>query len=225
MRRLLEGLVRFHNEVYPSKRELFESLAQKQTPHSLFITCSDSRIVPDLLTGAEPGDLFIIRNAGNIVPPYGEMNGGVSATIEYAIMALNIKNIVVCGHSDCGAMKAVLHPEEVADMPVVASWLKHAEVARRVAMANCPDPGSPELLRILTEENLLAQVSNLRTHPSVAVGLSKGDLTIYAWLYDIEQGRVRAFDVTQGEFVAVSDNGSLPIAAPQPRERVQEVAS
>src|SRR3982751_6268271 len=116
MERLLKGVSTFQREVFPQHRELFERLAAKQNPMALFITCADSRVVPDLITQSDPGDLFICRNAGNMVPPYGEMNGGVSATIEYAVVALNIRHIIVCGHSDCGAMKGVLHPEAVEQM-------------------------------------------------------------------------------------------------------------
>src|SRR3954454_22507395 len=116
MQRLIEGVSKFQREVFPSKRELFEQLSSSQKPDALFITCSDSRVVPELFTQAGPGDLFLCRNAGNMVPPYGEMAGGVSATIEYAVLALGVRHIVVCGHTDCGAMKGVLHPELVKDM-------------------------------------------------------------------------------------------------------------
>src|SRR5262245_46765637 len=139
MRKILEGLTRFQQEVYPQKRDQFERLAHNQQPEYLFITCSDSRIVPNLITQTDPGDLFIIRNAGNIIPPYGEMQGGVSASIEYAVVALGVKHVIVCGHTDCGAMKGVLHPEKVAAMPMVAAWLRHGDTARRIIEDLHPD--------------------------------------------------------------------------------------
>src|SRR5262245_41103473 len=136
MERLLRGVTKFQTEVFPAQRPLFEGLASGQSPEALFITCADSRIVPQLITQSSPGDLFICRNAGNMVPPYGELHGGVSATIEYALCVLNVKHIIVCGHTDCGAMKGILHPEAVADMPTVRSWLAHGEVARRIVNEN-----------------------------------------------------------------------------------------
>src|SRR5919199_3192505 len=138
MDHLLSSYQRFRSEVYPEHRQLFESLATGQHPSVLFITCSDSRVVPDLIMQSDPGDLFVCRNAGNIVPPYGEMTGGVSATIEFAVAVLNVSSIVICGHSDCGAMKALLHPEKVQDLPTVRAWLRQAETPRRMVMENYP---------------------------------------------------------------------------------------
>src|SRR5688572_22576048 len=127
MQKLIEGLHHFQSQIFSSQRELFERLARGQTPDALFITCSDSRINPNLITQTEPGDLFIIRNAGNIIPPHGAANGGEGATIEYAVAALGVKDIIVCGHSHCGAMKALLEPERLVNLPTVGAWLSHAE--------------------------------------------------------------------------------------------------
>ena len=168
MDKVISGLAKFQDEVYPEHRELFETLASGQSPETLFITCSDSRIDPCMLTQTKPGEIFIIRNAGNIVPAYGEMIGGVSATIEYAIMALKVKDIIICGHSDCGAMRALLNPQSVSHLPAVSAWLRQAESARFVVQENHSHLSGPELVTAMIEQNVLAQLDNLRTHPSVS---------------------------------------------------------
>ncbi|MBU0838226.1 MAG: carbonic anhydrase, partial [Gammaproteobacteria bacterium] len=161
---LVDGFRRFRTEVYPEQQALFARLARAQQPRAMFITCADSRIVPELITQSSPGDLFVTRNVGNVVPPYGQMNGGVSSAIEYAVMALNVQHIIVCGHSDCGAMKAVLDPSGLQRMPTVKAWLRHCEVARSLVEQNC-SCGAGEALGVLTEENVVAQLDHLRTHP------------------------------------------------------------
>ena len=128
---IIDGYMHFHNVVYPEQQELFHKLAHEQTPKAMFITCADSRVAPELITQSGPGDLFVTRNVGNVVPPYGQMLGGVSTAIEYAVVALGVKHIIICGHSDCGAMKAVLQPEQLKTMPTVRAWLQHSEVAKR----------------------------------------------------------------------------------------------
>ena len=205
MDRLLDGVSTFQREVYPRYRELFEELATAQLPETLFITCADSRIVPDLITQTEPGELFICRNAGNMVPAYGEMHGGVSATIEYAVTVLPIKNIVVCGHTGCGAMKALLHPEQVQNMPTVKSWLGHGEVARRIVLDSHKDLTEEALLHRLTEQNVVAQLEHLRTHPSVASRLSRGEIALHGWMYHIRTGQIDGWDATRRRFVSIDD--------------------
>ncbi|MCW5983465.1 MAG: carbonic anhydrase [Bryobacteraceae bacterium] len=201
MKRILDGLSRFQKEVFPEERALFSRLASSQSPEALFLTCADSRIVPGLLTQTRPGDLFICRNAGNIAPPHGEPAGGVSATIEYAVLALGVRDIIVCGHSDCGAMKGVMHPEKLASMPSVAAWLRHADRARVVTEENYGDLEPASRLAALTEQNVLAQLDNLRTYPSVASRLLKGALTLHGWVYDIESGVVRSYHADKGNFL------------------------
>ena len=205
MERLIQGLAKFQRDVFPHKQKLFEELADGQNPEALFITCADSRIVPDLITQTNPGDLFICRNAGNMVPPYGELHGGVSATIEYAVRALNVKYIIVCGHSDCGAMKGILHPEAVADMPTVKTWLNHGEVARRMVKENYPNLPESAALDVITEENVVAQLEHLRTHPSVASRLARGTISIHGWVYDFRSSRVTAWDAQKGRFVPIEE--------------------
>ena len=215
LRNIVEGFQRFRDQVYPEQEELFKRLAHEQKPRAMFITCADSRIVPELITQSSPGDLFVNRNVGNVVPAYGQMMGGVSTAIEYAVMALGVQHIVICGHSDCGAMKAVLNPEQLERMPTVKAWLRHAEVARTVVAENC-GCANHETLGVLTEENVVAQLDHLRTHPSVAARLASGQLFIHGWVYDIETAAIRAYDAESGRFRIIGD-GPLPMATPRAR--------
>jgi len=200
MKNVMSGLAKFQDETFPQNRELFERLASGQSPETLFITCSDSRIDPCMLTCTKPGEIFICRNAGNIVPAYGEVIGGVSATIEYAVLALGVKDIILCGHSDCGAMRALLNPQSVAHLPAVSAWLRYGESARLVVQENHSHLSSADLLTEMIEQNVLAQLDNLRTHPAVSARLSKGRLKLHGWAYDIGSGEVRAFDPAQARF-------------------------
>jgi carbonic anhydrase len=214
MDRLTKGVIRFEQEVYPSRKDFYEKLIAKQFPRALFITCSDSRIDPNRLTDAEPGDLFVIRNAGNIVPPYGEAVGGVSATIEYAVMVLHVKNIIICGHTRCGAMDAALEPESVASMPIVKMWLNHAEGARRIVEETCAHLDADHRAMAMVEENVLAQLEHIQTHPSVAVALAKGEMDLFGWVFDITTGHVFSYDGDIGEFVPMSEE-HMPKATPK----------
>jgi carbonic anhydrase len=190
---LKTGIRRFRTEIYPKNEAAYiKAVSEPQRPHALFITCADSRIDPELITQSGPGDLFVTRNVGNLVPAYGEMMGGVSAVIEYAVMALKVQHVVICGHSDCGAMKGLLHPEGLEKMPTVKSWLKNAHAALSVTHSLAEADEKPsDLLRRLTEENVLLQMQHLRTHPSVAGAMAKEELTISGWVYDIGKGEVR----------------------------------
>jgi carbonic anhydrase len=203
MKRLIDGALRFQGEVYQEHRDLFLELAAGQQPEALLITCSDSRVAPDLIVQAKPGDLFICRNAGNIAPPYSDVNGGVTATIEYAVAALNVKHIIVCGHSDCGAMKALLHPEKLQGLPSVKSWLHHASRAEVVVRENHPELDEKARIDALIEENVLAQLDNLRTHPCVASRLKSGTISLHAWVYEIESGQIRV-STNQSAFLPMS---------------------
>ena len=213
---LVDGFRRFRAEVYPEQQALFARLAKAQQPRAMFITCADSRIVPELITQSSPGDLFVTRNVGNVVPPYGQMNGGVSSAIEYAVMALDVQHIIVCGHSDCGAMKAVLDPAGLQRMPTVKAWLRHCEVARSLVEQNCSCTAG-EALGVLTEENVVAQLDHLRTHPSVAARLAGGQLSIHGWVYCIETSEILAYDAGTGRFAPLDGDGPLPVATPAPR--------
>jgi carbonic anhydrase len=219
VQQLLSRYKTFRKDVYPHHRELFESLAQRQEPSVLFITCSDSRIVPDLIMQSDPGDLFVCRNAGNIVPAYGEMTGGVSATVEYAVAVLKVKAIVVCGHSDCGAMKALLNPEAIAELPTVKVWLRHSELALRIVRDHYPDSDPDSLLEALIEENVVAQIEHIETHPYVSSQVRRGELAVYGWVYKIRTGEIVGLDPEQGKFVPLGD--TIPTATQPPRRLIR----
>jgi carbonic anhydrase len=195
MRKLVRGLREFKTHYVSTHQALFEQLSHGQTPRVLFITCSDSRIDPNLITHTEIGELFVIRNAGNIIPPFRAANGGEGAAVEYAIHALGIEQIVVCGHSHCGAMKGLLKLNELQeDMPLVYDWLKHAEATRRLVKENYSNYEGEELLEIAIAENVLTQIDNLKTYPVVHSRIYQGKLHIYGWIYHIETGEVLAYD-------------------------------
>ena len=190
---LKAGIRRFRTEVYPAQAEMYQKAASEpQRPAALIVACADSRIDPELITQSGPGELFVTRNIGNLVPAYGEMLGGVSAVVEYAVSALKVKHVVVCGHTDCGAMKALLKPESMDSMPTVKSWLRNAQAALSVANSlAAPDEKPSERLKRLTAENVLLQLQHLRTHPSVAGAMAREELSISGWVYDIATGEVR----------------------------------
>lgn len=201
MQKLIDGLHHFQTELFGSQRELFERLAAGQSPETLFITCSDSRINPNLLTQTDPGELFILRNAGNLVPPYGAGPGGEAATIEFAVAGLGVKDIIVCGHSHCGAMKGLLDPPSARDFPALNQWLSHAESTRRIVREKYGDRELAAALNVTIQENVLAQMENLRTHPVVAAGLAMGRLKLHGWVYKIETGEVFVYDPATGQFL------------------------
>src|SRR5471032_835707 len=205
MKDVIEGFLRFQKEAFPQRSTLFKKLALNQNPKTLFISCSDSRLVPELVTQREPGELFVIRNAGNIVPPFGPEPGGVSATVEYAVMALGIRDIVVCGHSDCGAMTAVANCTCLDHMPAVAHWLSYADAAKAINDSAAHET-SQARVNGMVHANVIAQLGNLRTHPCVALALAKGEMNLHGWVYDIESGSIEAFDSTSGKFISLSDN-------------------
>jgi carbonic anhydrase len=219
MERLLKGYARFTSQVYPREKSIYDQHVAEQHPIALVITCSDSRVIPEQILQCTPGDIFLCRNPGNMVPPYGELLGGVSATIEYAVLALEVRNIVILGHSDCGAMKGVLRPELTTDMPTVSSWLRHGDAARRITRENYQNLADEKMLEVLTAENVLAQIENLRTHPSVAARLARGQMDLHAWTFHLKTGKLHAFDVDRGRFLEL-DGSTLPRATPKPRRVV-----
>ena len=204
MQKLIQGIHKFQNEVFSSQVELFRKLEKGQKPQVLFITCSDSRINPNLITQTEPGDLFIIRNAGNIVPAYGEHNSGEIATIEFAIDGLGIKDIIVCGHSHCGAMKGLLKPSIVESLPAMRNWLKNAETTRRIMFDHYKHLEGEALLMATVEENVLMQIEHLKTHPSVASKLAKNQIRLHGWVYKFETGQIFKYESSTGQFVGLT---------------------
>ncbi|MEM8637255.1 MAG: carbonic anhydrase [Cyanobacteria bacterium P01_G01_bin.54] len=223
MKRLIRGLDEFRRTYVPEHQELLEQLSHGQKPRVLFITCSDSRVAPSIITSTDMGELFVIRNAGNIVPPFGAANGGEGGTIEYAITALGIKQVIICGHSHCGAMKGLLKLNKLqADMPLVYDWLKHAESTRRLVLDNYAHQSGEELIETLVAENVLIQIENLKTYPMVRAKLHQGELNIYGWIYEIETGEVLAYDAETHTYLPpqsqlLEENGSAPRACdPEP---------
>lgn len=190
---LKAGVLQFSKEVYPERKETYiNAVSRPQRPMALFVTCADSRIDPETITQTGPGDLFVLRNIGNMIPAYGEMLGGVSAVVEYAVSALKVPHIVICGHSDCGAMAALMQPAAAAEMPAVRNWMTNAAAALNVAKSLAKNgEAQADFARRLTEENVLLQIQHLRTHPSVAGAMAREELTISGWVYDIGRGEVR----------------------------------
>jgi carbonic anhydrase len=206
LRRLLLGIQKFRNEVYPKQKQTYQQLVSEgQEPHTLFITCADSRIDPEALTQSGPGEIFVSRNIGNIVPAYGEMLGATSAVVEYAVVALNVAQVVICGHTDCGAMKALLHPEKLDSVPIVKAWLRNADAAVSVAKAGHQHADEHAFVNQLIEHNVLLQLNHLRTHPSVAGRMAQGTLEVSGWVYDIAQGSVSIYDEDQRKFLPFED--------------------
>jgi len=200
MERLIEGHKRFLAEVFPRRRGEFHLLADSQAPEFLFITCSDSRIVPDLILGTGPGDLFITRNAGNVVPITGNDVDGCTATIEYAVEVLKVRHAILCGHSDCGAMKAALDRRGLEKLPKASRWLQHVEAAFSHRQPLNPADGPNAELTSLIRGNVVAQLLNLRAQPAVAHAVAEGRLTVHGWYYDILTGTIEAYDEQVGQF-------------------------
>lgn len=205
MKALIEGFLKFQKEAFPQRTDLFTHLATTQRPGTLFITCSDSRVVPELLTQQEPGELFVIRNAGNIVPSYSPHPGGVSATVEYAVAVLGVTDIVICGHSNCGAMTAIAKCQCMDHMPAVAGWLQHAESAK-VINESRPHANEAAKVNSMVRENVIAQLANIQTHPSVRLAQEKGLVNLHGWVYDIGSGSMDALDADNKTFKSLVEH-------------------
>ena len=201
MSRFAAGFLRFHKQVFPQKRDLFEKLSHGQSPEALFITCSDSRIDPAMITQTDPGELFVCRNAGNVVPPHSKRAEGMNASIEFAVIGLKVPHIVVCGHTQCGAMKGALNPGDLTELPLVSEWLDHVKAAVDVVEGTGGGKSEADRMRLLLEQNVILQLQHLRTHPSVAAALAKGAVQLHGWIYDIKSGDVEAWDDSRGAFL------------------------
>lgn len=213
MDQVVSGCASFTRNIFPKHRELFAELANGQRPEAVFITCADSRIDPNLVTQTRPGDLFIIRNAGNIVPPHTRQAGGVTASIEYGVAVLNVGHIVVCGHTHCGAMGGALNPDSIADLPHVSDWLQHSRAAVEIVKARNGCIG-PEQIREVIEQNVLLQLQHLRTHPVVAARLAGGRLELHGWIYEIETGEVFCHDERTASFRPLAERYSTLLVEP-----------
>lgn len=202
MKKLLTGIRDFHDRVRPDYVERFSQLALGQSPDCLFVACADSRVVPNLFASTEPGDLFVLRNVGNIVPPCGvDHDGSAGAAVEFATISLNVRDIVVCGHSGCGAMRAVLSREGAEPTPSLDRWLEHTRpsVARLKAEVGISQSLAPE--DRLSRAHVLQQVDHLRSYPAVAERLAENRIRLHAWWFDLANAEVLAFDAESGDFV------------------------
>lgn len=212
---LIQGLNAFHNDYFTTNRELFERLSNGQAPEVLFITCSDSRIDPCLITQSQPGELFVMRNVGNIIPSYGAASSAEAAGVEYAVAGVGVRDVIVCGHSHCGAMKGLLQIGSLSEqMPLVYDWLKrHGEATRRLVLDNYANVEPERLLKIAIEQNVLTQIENLETYPVIRSKLHSGQLNLHAWMYEIETGKVFAYDAGLRQFTLLRQR-SFPVPDP-----------
>ncbi|MEM7687951.1 MAG: carbonic anhydrase [Pseudomonadota bacterium] len=219
MPRFVLGAMKFQREVFPEKQEMFERLAAGQNPEALFITCSDSRIETGLITQSDPGDLFICRNAGNIVPPHTNQTGGMTASIEFAVGVLRVPNIVVCGHTECGAMKGAMNRDGLGNLPHVREWLGFTQAAVDIVESIGAGMSDAEKMSLLLKQNVMLQLQHLKTHPTVAVAIAQGNLDLHGWVYDIKSGAVDAFDEGMGDWKPLDaryaqDDGAAAQAEP-----------
>lgn len=213
MTRIIKGVFDFQQRVFGAKRGLFEQLHSGQRPLALFITCADSRINPNLLTQTEPGELFVLRNAGNLVPPDSTASGE-RATIDYAVQHLHVRDIILCGHSQCGAMQGLVTPEALASLPSVAAWLHLGAESVARARFRMPAAEGPELLQAVIEQNVLLQIEHLQTYPSVEEAAAAGRLRMHAWTYLFETGEVIAYDKVRDCFVPLSESPREKLLVP-----------
>ncbi len=198
--KIKKGIAKFQDEIFPARRKLFEKLGHEQHPIAMFFTCADSRIVPNLLMQTEPGEIFTERTPGNIVPRYSDHVGGVTASVEFAIQVLRVPLLIVCGHTDCGVIKALLEPEKASGMPALQSWMRHSLPAREWLLRDNAGASKEDKLRLLTQYNVLVQLENLKTHPAVEARLARGEIELQGWIYDIANGSVLAADPGTGAF-------------------------
>lgn len=223
MQNLVKGVHYFQNIGFRQQQSLFESLAEGQNPEACFITCSDSRIDPNLITNSPPGGLFIVRNVGNIVPCYGTSNNAELAAVEYAVAALGVKHIIVCGHTGCGAMRALLDGNMGTQLPAVAQWLRHAESTAAIVKEHYTHLSGNELLTAAAQENVLVQLEHLRTAPAVATRVSRGKVQLHGWMYKIETGEIFAYDSHAHQFRPILDVEDGPLSR-DALERTQAIA-
>lgn len=224
MQKLIKGALTFRRHVFAAYRDLFARLAEGQSPEAMFITCSDSRVVPSLITSTDPGDLFVVRNVGNVVPPYApgapRDNPGAAA-IEYAVNALKVRHVIVCGHSRCGAMRAALMGG-TEGLPHVAAWLGHVNQAKELLEPYEPFPDEQTRVDMLSELNVLTQIKHIKTYPFIAEKLESGELHLSAWFFEIDSAQLYTFNPDEEQFVPLTEQSATRImvsnsAAPQPQ--------
>jgi carbonic anhydrase len=224
MQRLVAGIHQFRSDYFRSRRALFEKLSQQgQRPETLFITCSDARIVPNLITSTAPGELFTVRNVGNIVPAvHRGVIGGVAAAIEYAVCVLDVNTVVVCGHTQCGAIDTILRPESTRHLRFVSRWLDESSSIPRLIDEKYGELPPERRMDAAVQENVLAQLENLRTYDFVSERMDQGKLHIMGWVYRIATGDVFEYEPESEQFLPIGGGDSdapltrRPTDAPPP---------
>jgi carbonic anhydrase len=201
MDKMYAGIKHFGAVVFPEHEDLFRRLAAGQHPEVMMVACADSRVDPNLFTQSKPGEIFCCRNAGNIVPPHDSSGGAEAAALEFAVEVLQVRHLVICGHSDCGAMKALLDGKSAKRLPQVHAWIRRSEGAlRQVPGEGAAGWNQERRLRALTERNVVLQMENARSHPAVARAAAEGRLRVHGWVSDIASGTVSTYQEWSGEF-------------------------
>lgn len=210
MKKLIRGIVEFRRTVQPSYREAFGKLATGQSPDTLFIACSDSRVVPNTFASTNPGDLFVLRNPGNLIPPCGE--GGVSvgdeaeaAAIEISVLSLSVANIIVCGHSECGAMRWLVDDRNKLVAPHLKSWLRHGDPALDQLKSGVVIDPSLSIQNQLSQLNVLVQMENVKSYPAVRRLIDEGKLGVHGWWFDIAKADVYAYENAMKKFILIDE--------------------
>lgn len=203
MERLYKGVLKFQESYFKKEEDFFKRLSKRQDPDVLFMTCSDSRVDPQLVTQSGPGDLFILRNIGNIIPPFDALKdkNSTAAAIEYAVKVLKVSDIIVCGHSNCGAMKALLGDEkELEGMPHLRDWLRIAHPVKEHVVGVFGKEATEVIQRYTEKENVLEQIENIETYPFVDEAIKAGELFLHGWYFDIGTGCMSAYVPSSNRF-------------------------
>ncbi len=216
MKKLLKGIVDFRRNVRPAVKDTFAQLALGQRPDTLFIACSDSRVVPNLFASTEPGDLFVVRNVGNLIPPYEEANGGPhfgseAAAIQFALAALPITEIIVCGHSECGAIGALAQGRTPENTPALGCWLRHGERSLRKLEGGAELGSHLERHNQLSQINVLEQLEHLKTYPIVRERLEARKLRLHGWYFDIKGAEVYEFEPSEERFHLIDETYAITL--------------
>jgi carbonic anhydrase len=201
--RLYKGIYRFQRSYFKKEEEFFKRLSRDQNPEVLFITCADARVDPNLVTQSKPGDLFIVRNVGNIIPPYDAIRdkNSVAAAIEFAVLELRVADIIICGHSNCGAIQTLFQEEsDLEDMPHLRDWIRIALPVKEIMDKHYAQVSLDFRNRIAEKENILAQLRNIQTYPFVAKALEEGKLYLHGWYYDIGTGNISSYNPVTDTF-------------------------
>lgn len=207
MRKLIQGIVDFRKSLTDEKRDLFAKLALGQAPDALFIACSDSRVTPNIFASTNPGDLFVVRNIGNLIPPnaLSSADSSTAAAIEFALSSLNVANIIVCGHSECGAMQALCCGTDTLECPHLKAWLKYGEPSLKKIEKGITLNSKLSQHNQVSQINVLQQIEHIKTYPTVIERMKQGKLHIHGWWFDIAKADVYCYEETAGEFLLIDE--------------------